>query len=75
MRILMKYFMQWALDEKVIISSMAIFFALCVILFVHWGADKEYVSIFGSAVTMLIGALLRGITHQISTNGTEKPKE
>jgi hypothetical protein len=53
----------WMLDEKVVLCGMTIFCSAMVILLVSWHAEKEYVAIFGSGVTGLIGALLRGITH------------
>ena len=60
----MRTFLEWLLDEKIVICAMAVFFSMIAVMLIHWHVDKEYISIFGSAVTMLVGALLRGITHQ-----------
>lgn len=50
-------------DEKVVLCLMAFTFAVMAMILIHWGADKDYVMIPFGLSNMLIGALLRGITH------------
>ena len=53
----------WLLDEKIVICLMAIILSLVAILLIHWNAEKDYTMAFIGFVGMLLGALLRGITH------------
>jgi hypothetical protein len=57
-------------DEKVILCLMAFTFSVMAMVLIHWNADKDYVSIPWGLANMLIGALLRGITHQSGPNET-----
>jgi hypothetical protein len=66
----MRSLWDWILDEKIVLCVMAVFFSSITVLLIHWHVDKEYVSIFGGAVTMLVGALLRGITHLNPTSNS-----
>jgi hypothetical protein len=59
-----KYLLQYLMDEKIVVSTLAIIFSLVVLVLIHWHADKEYVMLFGTFISGLVGALLRGITHQ-----------
>jgi hypothetical protein len=59
-------------DEKFVFCGMAVFFSCVIMVLIRWNADKEYIAIFGSGVTGLIGALMRGVTHK---DNSEKPKE
>jgi len=52
------------LDEKIVVCGMALVFAVIAVLLIHWNAEKEYIMLFGGFVSALLGALLRGITHQ-----------
>ncbi len=60
----MKTWHEILLDEKIVVCGMALLFSMACITLIKWGAEKEYVMLFGGFVSMLIGALLRGITHQ-----------
>jgi len=64
---------EWALDEKVVLSFLALVFGLMMMLLIKWNVDKEYIMQFGGFIGMLLGALLRGITHQVISNGNGKP--
>ena len=66
----MKWIMMWVLDEKIILSFMALIFAVLALMLVSWKSDKEFVMTLFGFSNMLIGALLRGITHQV--NGIDK---
>jgi hypothetical protein len=79
----MRTVLEWLLDEKIVICLMAQTFAGVTLLLIYWKADKEYVMLFGGFISMLIGALLRGITHQpqqtdstqtVSSTTTVSPK-
>jgi hypothetical protein len=72
------------LDEKIVLCGMIFFCSAVILLLIHWHAEPSYVGIFGSAVTGLVGALLRGITHttqqtdstqSVQTTTTITPKE
>jgi hypothetical protein len=80
----MRSIWEWLLDEKIVLSALAMSFAGITVLLIHWNADKEYVMLFGGFISGLVGALLRGITHQpVVTDSTQtvtsttvvKPKE
>lgn len=73
------------LDEKVVTCGMILVLASMAMVLIHWNADKEYIiPIFGSAITTLVGSLVRGTTHQpqqpesnqnVSSTTTITPKE
>jgi hypothetical protein len=69
----MKYFMQWALDEKIILGVLAITFAVLAILLIKWNADTSHVSSFIGLSSLLIGGLIRGIIGP--NGGSEPPKQ
>ena len=80
----MRTFLEWLLDEKVVTCTMILTLALMTLLLIHWNADKEYiVPIFGSAITTLVGSLVRGTTHKdvqsssqsVQTTTVVTPKE
>ena len=58
------------LDEKIVICLMVVILASVAVLLIHWNSEKDYVMAFVGFVGTLIGALLRGITHQ--PDSTEK---
>ncbi len=58
------YLMDWLLDERIILLSGAVIFALMSVVLIHWKADKEYVIAFFGLSNGLIGALVRGIVTQ-----------
>jgi hypothetical protein len=68
----MRYFLQYVLDEKIVLGFLSLIFAIMTIILIKWNCEKEYVMLFIGFISMLIGALLRGITHQTPTNGGEK---
>jgi hypothetical protein len=71
--VMSRTFLEWALDEKVVLSFLAVFFGTLMVLLIKWHADKEYIMAFSGFVGLVLGALMRGITHQISDNGNGKP--
>jgi hypothetical protein len=75
---------EWLLEEKIVTCLMAVTFAGVTVLLIAWKSEKEYVMLFGGFVSMLLGSLLRGITHQpqqtdstqtVATTRTVIPKE
>jgi hypothetical protein len=80
----MRSFWDWLLDEKVVTCSMAVFFTVAMMVLIFYKAEKEYIAVPGGAVTMLVGSLIRGTTHQpqqtdstqtVSSTTTVTPKE
>ncbi len=80
----MRNIWEWLLDEKIVLCAMAMSFAGITVMLIHWGSDKEYIQLFGGFISGLVGALLRGITHQnpttdsnqsVTSTTTVKPKE
>ncbi len=69
---MMKYLLEWILDERIILIFSALIFALLAMVLIHWNADKEYVMTFTGFSTGLIGALLRGLINTPKTP-EEKP--
>ncbi len=65
---MIKALLAWVLDEKIILSFMALTFAVLGLILIHWNSDKEYIMALFGFSNMLLGALLRGITHQTSPN-------
>jgi hypothetical protein len=65
----MRYLLQYVLDEKIVLGFLSLIFAVFTIILIKWNCEKEYVMLFGSFISMLVGALLRGITHEKPTNG------
>jgi len=57
----MKYFLNWLLDEKIILLVGAVVFALFALLLIKWKVDSGYISSFVGLVSLLVGALVRGI--------------
>jgi len=62
----MRNFWEWLLDEKIVLCLMAFTFAVMALILVFYDAEKEYIMTLFGLSNMLVGALLRGITHQIS---------
>jgi len=57
---------EWLLDEKVILSALAMFFAIMGTILIAYKVEKEYVVTVFGFVSMSLGALLRGIPgHQV----------
>ena len=80
----MRNIWEWLLDEKIVLCMMAFTFASMAMILVFYKAEKEYVMAFFGLANMLIGALLRGITHQpqqtdstqtVTSTTTVTPKE
>ena len=69
----MKYFMQWALDEKIILSSGAIIFAIFAMILIKWGAGDAHISSFIGFASLLLGGLIRGIVGP--NGGSQPPKQ
>ena len=60
----MKPWSEILLDEKIIFCGMALILSFLAIVLIKWGVEKDYIMQFIGFVGMLLGALLRGITHQ-----------
>jgi predicted benzoate:H+ symporter BenE len=80
----MRTIWEWLLDEKIVLSMLAGFFSLMVLVCVHWHAEKEITAGFATLAAMCVGSLTRGITHQpqqtdstqtVASTTTVTPKE
>jgi hypothetical protein len=60
----MRSILEWMLDEKIVLCVMVAFCSVMILILYHWHASENVLSVFRDGVTGLIGALLRGITHQ-----------
>ncbi len=63
-------FLEWILDERIVLGMLAIIFGLMVMWCIHWHAEKEITTGFATLASMCVGALTRGITHQSNNGGT-----
>ena len=65
----MKKWYDVLLDEKVVTCFMILALSAVAVALIWHGADKEYIiPIFGSAITTLVGSLVRGTTHQAAND-------
>jgi hypothetical protein len=67
----MRKWYEIALDEKAVTCTMLVFFSACLFVLVYIKADEKYVIVFGSAITTLVGSLVRGTTHQAQTDSSQ----
>lgn len=68
-------FLQWLLDEKVILLVGSIIFVLLAIWMIHMKTDAQLIGVVIGIGVSLAGALTRGIVGSNSNgNGTAAPK-
>jgi cytochrome c biogenesis protein CcdA len=67
----MKNLPVWIVDEKVILPLFSFIFALMAIIIAFFHLDKEYVMYLFGFSNILLGALLRGLTHTPQSNADQ----